>query len=64
MGTNHYTGQSDKSVLIVLQGLERLKITSSNSVFEFFRSLNDAGRVLTPSGESIKFSAVVSFRFF
>jgi hypothetical protein len=60
MGSNHYTGQSDKSVLIVLQGMERLQVTSSNSVFEFFRSLYDFGRVLTPSGESIKFSAVVS----
>lgn len=59
MGSNHYTGQSDKSILIVLQGMERLQVTSSNSVFEFLRSLHDFGRVLTPSGESIKFSAVV-----
>lgn len=60
IGSNHYTGQGDKSVLFILQGMERLNILSSNSVFEFLRTLNDTGRVLTPSGESIKFSSVVS----
>lgn len=60
IGSNNYTGRGDKSVLIVLQGMERLNMTtSSNNVFEFFRSLYDFGRVLTPSGESIKFTSVV-----
>lgn len=62
MGSNHYTGQGDKAVLIVLQGMERLKITSSNSTYEFFRSLYDFGRVLTVVGESIRFSSVVGLR--
>ncbi|KAI6240858.1 Dynein heavy chain at 62B [Aphelenchoides fujianensis] len=58
MHSNHYTGQGEKSVLIVLRGMERLKHTSSNSTYEFFRSFYDFGRVLTPSGESIRFSGV------
>ncbi|KAI6215163.1 Dynein heavy chain at 62B [Aphelenchoides besseyi] len=58
MHSNHYTGQGEKSILIVLKGLEQLKHSSSNSTYEFFRSFYDFGRVLTSNGESIRFSGV------
>ncbi|CAD5217245.1 unnamed protein product [Bursaphelenchus okinawaensis] len=58
MGPNHYTGAGDKSVLIVLQGFERLPVVSNNSVIEFLRSLFDMGRVVNPQKETTRFTSV------
>uniref|UniRef100_A0A1I7RZM0 DNA-directed DNA polymerase n=1 Tax=Bursaphelenchus xylophilus TaxID=6326 RepID=A0A1I7RZM0_BURXY len=58
LGPNHYTGAGDKSVLVVLQGFERLPVLSNNSVMEFLRSLFDFGRVLNPAKETVRFTSV------
>ena len=45
----HYVGQNERSVLIVLRGLERLRHTSANNSLEFLRSFYDFGEHRTYS---------------